>query len=169
MGCLIYKTDKRHKLNKRFTKINVVKKKCIDSVYNPFLSSERKSTDNKDTIIQRKWLLTAYAKLITFIALHCYPLVNLLAHIRLNAFKDAGDASRFYYSVYPDLKKQRILCLPRAIFTISTSKRFKDNGVMFIGTFLPTVRMHAWVMEDGMPADVFDDQWICYQPVMMIL
>lgn len=36
---------------------------------------------------------------------------------------------------------------------------------MFIGAFLPSVQMHAWVIEDGMPADPHDDNWINFAPV----
>ena len=84
-------------------------------------------------------------------------------------FADAGDAAMFYYYVYPDMRRQHTLCLPRALFIATTSKRFKKHGTLFIGTFLPTVRMHAWVMEDGMQADRYDNQWIYYRPVQMML
>ena len=36
---------------------------------------------------------------------------------------------------------------------------------MFIGAFLPSVQMHAWVIEDGMHADVGDNSWTNYTPV----
>ena len=67
------------------------------------------------------------------------------------------------------MKQQQTLCLPRSVFIATTSRRFKQHGTLFIGAFLPTVRMHAWVVEDGMPADSFDNQWIYYRPVLMLI
>ena len=40
--------------------------------------------------------------------------------------------------------------------------------MIFIGVFLPTKLMHAWIIESGELADQFDDIWINFQPVAAI-
>ena len=170
LGCLVSKDAKgagkctQHKLHTD----NPLKKANIDAVNNPFKMERRKRSDNWKSVKGASFA-KLYARLVTWLCLHCYPLSRLLFLFRINIFENAGDASMFYYSVYPNMKQQQTLCLPRALFIATTSRRFKQHGTMFIGAFLPTVRMHAWVVEDGMHADRFDNQWIYYQPVMMML
>ena len=65
-------------------------------------------------------------------------------------------------------RNQRVLCLPRSIFIATTSRRFKGNGALFIGCFFPFRHMHAWVIEDGMQADVYDRGWIMFTPLAMM-
>lgn len=144
------------------------KKLCLDAVNNPFLIRQEKKTNN-DKKIKHQRIALRWAQLLTLLSAHCYPLAYLCSHLRFNLFDNAEDAVQFYYRVYPSFKLQRVLCLPRAIFAATTSKRFNVHGAMFIGSFLPTVRMHAWVMEDGCNADVYDGQWICFKPVMMMV
>lgn len=57
------------------------------------------------------------------------------------------------------------LCLPRSLFAASMSKKFKEHGVIFIGVFLPSRSMHAWIIEDGIQPDSLDSMWVNYQPV----
>lgn len=147
---------------------NTDKQRCIDAVRDPFLMHPRAESDGWKQV-EHKELIRAYAHLLTWLCRHCYPVASLCGRWNLGLFANGGDASAFYYSVYPDMKKQLTLCLPRSLFVATTSKRFRDHGVLFMGTFLPTVRMHAWVVEDTMPADTRDKQWIHYQPVMIML
>ena len=39
---------------------------------------------------------------------------------------------------------------------------------MYIGIFLPSRNMHAWVIEDNLQTDEWDNYWILYQPLMMM-
>ena len=144
-----------------------VKRENIEVVNNPFRIRRRKQGSDMEKI-RHPQMAKAYAKTLTWLCTHCYPLVTLLFHLRMNMFRDAENASMFYYSVYPDRKQQQTLCLPRALFIATTSRRFAAHGALFVGAFLRMVRMHAWVMEDGMPADRFDNQWIYYRPVMIL-
>lgn len=169
-GCLMYKRKniKSESLTSYKITCNHFKLENVDAVKYPFMMKKRKESHGWDNISHPK-IAKWYAKLLTWFSLNCYPMARLCTLFQLNFFENAGDASMFYYKVYPSMKLQQTLCLPRAIFVSTTSRRFKQHGVLFIGTFLPTVRMHAWVVEDGMQADCFDNQWICYQPVMMQL
>lgn len=167
LGLLTYSRITGKQPNAKNLRIEGGKKDSVEAVANPFLMRQRKKSDSwRHTGSQVKARL--WARLLTGLCAHCYPFAYLCSRLRLNLFDNAGDASQFYYSVYPSFKRQRVLCLPRAIFIATTSKRFKEHGVMFIGSFLPTVRMHAWVVEDGSNADIYDNQWICFQPVMMM-
>lgn len=78
-------------------------------------------------------------------------------------FSDAGDANLAFRKIIGG--KQNLLCLPRAIFIATTSKKFKKYGTMFIGCFFPSRNLHAWVIEENMQADIFDKYWILYTPV----
>lgn len=140
----------------------------MNAVHNPFKMKARERSLGWKAV-RHAWLVKMYAKLLTWFCTHCYPLTNVCLLLQMNIFSDAGDASMFYYSIYPSMKQQQTLCLPRAFFIATTSQRFRQHGTLFIGAFLPTVRMHAWVVEDGMPADCFDNQWIYFRPLMMLL
>jgi hypothetical protein len=170
LGCLICEKDEsRDDFNNELPdSISDEKRRDIEAVHNPFMMLYHKKSNGWKEIKQA-WIAKMYGRLITWLCLHCYPVMNVFIHFHLNLFSNAGYASLFYYNLYPDLKSQQILCLPRSIFIATTSRRFKQYGVLFIGAFLPTVRMHAWIIEDGMPADCFDKQWIHYNPVMMFL
>lgn len=169
LGLLTTKDNRENPLsNDVQLKVNEAKKLCLDAVSNPFLTHQDGKTDN-DKKIRHQRIALCWAQLLTWLNAHCYPMIYLCSHLRFNLFYSARDAVQFYYGVYPSFKRQRVLCLPRAIFAATTSKRFNKHGAMFIGSFLPTVRMHAWVMEDGSNADVYDGQWICFKPIMMMV
>jgi len=40
--------------------------------------------------------------------------------------------------------------------------------VIFIGVFLPSKSMHAWIIEDGIQPDPSDTMWINFQPVAVL-
>lgn len=105
-----------------------------------------------------------YARVLTWLCRRSFLLARLWGRIPLRCYPDAGVATLVYRKLYPG-KQQKDLCLPRAFFARSASRNFKESGAMFIGAFLPSVQMHAWVIEDGMHADVFDNGWIDYAPV----
>lgn len=108
-----------------------------------------------------------YAHLLVFLWQWCYPLVYLLSHCRFALYKDAGEANMAFRQILKN-GNQRILCLPRSIFIATTSAKFKSSGAMFIGCFFPSRHMHAWVIEDDMHADIYDNQWIMFTPIVMM-
>lgn len=63
-----------------------------------------------------------------------------------------------------ELKHQ--LCLQRAFLAAKTSKSFTKDGVIFIGAFLPTGDMHAWIIENDVQPDYDDRGWINYRPLL---
>lgn len=78
-------------------------------------------------------------------------------------FASAKEASVFFRTYAAGDQSQ--LCLARALFSAKTSRRFRAEGVVLIGVFLPARSLHAWVIENGEMADSCDDIWINYQPV----
>lgn len=118
---------------------------------------------------QHPCLLTIYAKVLTWLCRHCYPIAYWISRtISIEVFADAQQAILFYRYVYPSAEKQRHLCLPRAIFAATTSCKFQRHGILYIGAFLPSTQMHAWIIEDNQQPDIWDNEWICYQPVYML-
>ncbi len=57
------------------------------------------------------------------------------------------------------------LCLPRALFAAKTSEAFAHAGVLFVGAFLPTRLMHAWLIESRSNPDPRDLAWHHYRPL----
>lgn len=168
LGLLTFKEATNEHPTQKTSIGNQSKQRCLNVVNNPFLAPRNK-TQKQTHHIKHEKIAHLWARLLTWLCFHCYPLAYGCVHIRLSLFDNATEACKFYYKLFPDFKKQKVLCLPRAFFVATTSRRFSKHGVAFIGAFLPTVRMHAWIVEDGKPADPYDNEWIEYQPVMMIL
>lgn len=118
----------------------------------------------KKSIINRNSLLDFYAVLLTkFVKLN-FTLGKVLTVFGRSSFSNSNEAIAYYKKhIYPN--QQNDLCLSRTLFAAATSKKFKESGVIFIGVFLPSKSMHAWIIEDGAHADPEDTIWLNYQPV----
>lgn len=139
----------------------------LQNISNPFLLQPTLYAPLKS--ISHKRVLTMYAKSLTWLCRHCYPIAYWTSKVvSLNAFANAQQAILFYRHIYPSAEEQRRLCLPRAIFAATTSRNFKKRGAMYIGAFLPSTQMHAWIIEDNQQPDMWDNEWICYKPVYML-
>lgn len=138
-------------------------KEIMAPVDNPFLLEYRGCASVEHVSI----FIREYAKLLVFSYRHCYLLFFLLSFLRFPVFDDAGVSNMVFRSIF-NQDKQTSLCLPRSVFIATTSKRFNKHGAMFIGVFLPTRNMHAWVIEDNSVADVFDYTWTMYTPISIL-
>lgn len=98
---------------------------------------------------------------------HQFFLAHAYAAWSCPIFKSAKEATAFFRSNADG--DQSELCLARALFAAKTSNRFRREGVVFIGVFLPTRSLHAWVIEGGEVADPADEIWINYQPATILL
>ncbi len=112
--------------------------------------------------------LRIYAKLLVFLCKNCYPVAYLMSFLRFKSFENACEAAEAFRKII-NSGNQKVLCLPRSIFIATTSKKFKQSGAMFIGVFLPSSNMHAWVIEENVIADRYDIDWILYTPVSMMV
>lgn len=108
--------------------------------------------------------LMYYSKFLIRLNQFSFLMAKLFTFIGPRCFEDTAEAIRYFYKMHPG-ESQKELCLPRALFAASTSKKFKSNGVIFIGVFLPSKNMHAWIIEGGYQPDPFDNIWINFQPV----
>ena len=149
------------KLNKTSTFANT---NLPCEIMNPFEVHVRSSAPRNVQII---FAIRIYAKFLLWASRCCYPIIYVLSHLRLNLYEDAQQASWAFQQCTKD-KQQKLLCLPRSIFIATTSKRFKEHGTMYIGIFLPSRNMHAWVIEDHLQTDGWDNYWIFYQPLIMM-
>ena len=145
------------------------KKKCSEAqlpkeIVNPFLVRTRKESPVN---VKVSLLLYKYALVLVWTSKHCYPIVYILSHLRLNIFENAQQASWVFQQITQGYQ-QKLLCLPRSVFVATTSKRFKEHGTLYIGVFLPSRNMHAWIIEDNMQTDEWDNYWILYQPLIMM-
>lgn len=113
-------------------------------------------------------LTLMYAKVLTWLCEKSFTLARLFLYWPLRPkFRTTKEAIAVYRTIYPG-KQQRVLCLPRVFFSAACSKSFKESGTGFIGAFLPSRKMHAWIIENNENPDPDDDIWICYQPVAVI-
>ena len=78
--------------------------------------------------------------------------------------RDAADAINTFRAT-SEPADQKNLCLPRSLYAAKTSQRFEEHGVVFIGIFLPSRAMHAWVIEGSQLADPQDSEWLHHRPV----
>lgn len=75
-------------------------------------------------------------------------LMSLISHIQSIEQKNSG-------------------CLQKSLCAAKLSKN-SSKCVVFIGALLPTGKMHAWVIEDGVQPDIDDRGWINYRPLLAL-
>lgn len=119
------------------------------------------------SINKLKFTSRLYVKLLIRTCKVSFLLARILTAFRFPFFENSTEAIIAFRKIAP-LSNQNDLCLPRALFAAVTSKQFKEKGVVFIGVFLPSKSMHAWIIEDGSQPDPHDSMWINFQPVVAI-
>jgi hypothetical protein len=107
------------------------------------------------------------AKLISVTSKVNFWASNHLDSVIKPKYTDSKQGIEVFRQIYSK-KKQDEMCLPRSIFAASMSKEFRKSGVIFIGVFLPSKSMHAWIIENVMQPDVNDNIWINFKPVAAI-
>lgn len=100
---------------------------------------------------------------LNFLCRFSFLLARLYASVPNRIFANSQEATAFFRE--NSSGDQTKLCLPRSFFATKTSLQFSKSGTMFIGVFLPSRSMHAWVIEDSKHADPVDEVWINYRPV----
>ncbi len=158
---LIEKTKKEEKSEKPSEKILKLKALCD----NPYALKKIDYTCNnsfdKSINIKRNAVLLNYLCRLNFFIARKY------AGFKWPAFRNSVQAIEYFHSISNELEVDK-LCLPRSLFCAQTSQAFKENGAIFIGVFLPTRSMHAWIIENGMQPDRRDNIWHQYRPIAAI-
>ena len=140
--------------------------KLLQYVKNPYLLVSNIEETKIATEFKYCFIGKLLAKVYTSLCLRSFFFFRLLSYCRFPIFNSTQDAILFYQNLFP--YEQQNLCLPRSLFAACTAKSFKDEGAIFIGVFLPSRAMHAWIIEKHCQPDPYDDIWICYQPVAIM-
>lgn len=131
-------------------------------VDNPYLMRPAVEPDNPGPM---PWRARLMAKALTWLCKKgWFWLACKLSSIPLKCYDYTEDAIYAYRLLYPG-KEQKDLCLPRALFARSATENFTDTACVIIGAFLPSVQMHAWVIDGTTNPDYYDEVWINYTPV----
>jgi hypothetical protein len=152
--------DYKYKIDYIPEKVKYALEKCN----NPYsISLYKKSDENllqsekKDKIALR---MLKISRVNFFIAIY-------YASIKKNLFSDSIESIKYFNNLLLQFNTND-LCLPRSLFSAKTSKAFNIYGVIFIGVYLPSRSMHAWVIENGMQPDSSDNIWHHYRPIAAI-
>jgi len=124
--------------------------------------------NNSSVYVNVSIVAKIYTKLLVLACEYSFLLARVITNLPLIRFSDTKQALQVFALLYPSSMQRNTLCLPRTLFVIATSKSFKKNGTAFIGVFLPTRKMHAWIIEGSSNPDTYDNNWILYQPVIAI-
>lgn len=164
-GCLLRKPCSKDNLGARMPLPSKVST-SLECIYNPYTLSLNNIAAFNRTSPSR--LSIIYAHALVLACKHSLLLARILCSMPLIRFPDTAGSIATFQAIYPEAGDQRTLCLPRTLFAIATSRSFNHKGVAFIGVFLPSRKMHAWIIEDNGNPDLHDDVWVCYQPVTAI-
>lgn len=161
-GTLVY--SKKTRGVSEFSKKLISAKFCCDNPYNlvsPLADIYKTEFCEMDKVSEQ-----ISRRLIQLTKLNFWLAIRYASFGRQNC-TNAIQAIRLFRRLYPS-SIQEELCLPRAVFAARMSQRFKESGVIFIGVFLPTRSMHAWVIEDNIQPDENDTIWTNFNPVAAI-
>ena len=164
LGILLYRKNYIEKIG--FNLTPELAKLNYQLILNPYLIE---SCDKTVEIQRIPYLAKVYAKLIVFIAKYSFYIACKITKLPIIKFPNSRYAVQIFNTIYSEPYQQRTLCLSRTLFVVATSKSFKKNGTAFIGVFLPSKKMHAWVIESGCNPDSSDEIWLSYQPVVAII
>ena len=95
-----------------------------------------------------------------------FYMTRLYSSIKSLMFEKTNEAITYINSLPPQVELKHRLCLQRAFLSSKISKSFIKEGVIFIGAFLPTGDMHAWIIENGVQPDFDDRGWVNYRPLL---
>jgi len=141
--------------------------KFIDKPYSLKVNSVNEySNTGNDPIVSVK-LLSMYnsfskIKRISFLGCRIYA---SFSKILFNSTQDAFAALNKIPPIYNSPDKE---CLAKCILAVKTSKSFRNNGILVIGSLLPSTSMHCWIIENGNQWDLEDRDWINYRPLLVM-
>lgn len=120
--------------------------------------------DHSDGIMIATRFIKFYSFLLIKFCRISFYLGFLLTKLIKPVFDSTSEAIAVFRNLYPE-NMQNNLCLPRTLFAASLSKKFKNNGAIIIGVFLPSSLMHAWIIENNTQPDPYDVNWTNFQPI----
>jgi hypothetical protein len=121
----------------------------------------------KDGVLKGNRMLQNISQRLNFLCRFNFKLACFYTNLQKSFFQTSADALIYYRKNVKGDQSQ--LCLPRTLFAAKTSREFKESGVLFIGVFLPSRNMHAWIIENDQVADPVDPGWTNFRPVAALL
>lgn len=97
-----------------------------------------------------------------------FYLNRMYANLKHELFGLTSTAMVHINNIPEQQKNKHRLCLQRVFLASKVSQSFAENGVIFIGAFLPTGDMHTWIIENGTQPDREDRGWINYRPLIAL-
>lgn len=88
--------------------------------------------------------------------------------MKVPLFPDSGSSIN-WFNAHTLESDRDSLCLPRSLFAAKTSMAFQALGAIVIGSMIPTNSLHAWVFENDKQPDDLDRNWVCYQPIAVLM
>lgn len=132
----------------------------------PYLCKTNKKIKINDGNLKLKDSLNKMHQRIITIGNKRFYLIRLYSFFKNILFTNTCEAIAGINNLPSHIVQKHQLCLPRAFLAAKISKSFYDHGVIFIGAFLPTGDMHAWIIENGKQPDIDDVGWINYRPLL---
>ena len=139
---------------------------ALELCNNPFQLKKTWNT-NFDLSQGKKRFLRIFGMTLVEVCKRSFYLGRIISKFGYPLFDSSKEAIAFFNKIYPP-EVQNELCYPRTLFAASVSKKFRKDGVIFIGVFLPSRLMHAWIIEDGVQPDMNDNMWINFRPVALL-
>jgi len=112
-------------------------------------------------------ILRNRARILILLCRFNFFLAQQYASIKGSVFVDSAHAIGYFHLITAN-DEINSLCLPRTLFAAKTSKAFDKEGVIFIGAFLPSRLMHAWIIEKGIQPDPRDNIWHQFRPIAAV-
>ena len=162
----LYKVDKHILTN---TRVDEKLKKALNAVGNPYSFEVQKPNDSsKEFDIKALNKLSKFNDKLLKIGNNNFFLSRIYARLNNILFENSVEAFDAISKLETHIKNKNDLCLQRSLLIMKTSKSFKKNGVLFVGASLPSGKMHAWIIENGVQPDRLDRNWIMYKPLLAI-
>lgn len=122
---------------------------------------------NKITISRKnRFRLNLMHRILLLLGNKRFFISRIYSSFHSSLFKDTVEAFICISDIPMQKQHQGELCFQRSLLASKTSRSFQNGGVLFIGALLPTVKMHAWIIENGTQPDISDREWILYRPLL---
>jgi len=156
-----------HKNEKMKMKIPLKVLKAIEFCNQPYsccLNNDSKEVQPRELKLVEK--TNKIHEILLKIGNNRFYLTRLYSSFKHELFNTTVESIFQINSIEIQIELKHRLCLQRAFLAAKISKSFENNGVLFIGAFLPTGDMHAWIIENGVQPDSDDRGWINYRPLL---
>ena len=140
--------------------------KALECCNQPYLCRSNNDLKPQQSKLKLNQQINKMHEILLMIGNSRFYLSRLYSCFKQDVFQTTDQALFQINSLDKQIEFKHHLCLQRAFLASKISKSFEANGVIFIGAFLPTGDMHAWIIENGIQPDFDDRGWINYRPLL---